>query len=906
MKVIKNIIIVLLFLIPFLIQAQNKIDLSLKLKNKQLPFGLVKKIAWEKPNVGLVLSGGGARAISHIGVLQAIEELKIPIDYIVGTSMGSVVGGLYSAGYSIDEIDSILTSINWNTLFSSNSLTRKNLFIDQKITEDKALLSLRLDGTTPVIPKSINTGQKISNILTLMALNAPINKFNSFNQLLYKFRAVSTDLISGEKVVLKNGSLSKAMRASSSVSFVLPPITIGSSQLVDGGLVDNLPIKTALENDVEVIIASDATSNLRSETELNYPWEIADQIVSIPSKIIKDQSKRFADILIEQKLNKHANNNFSNLDSIVTMGYKNAIRKIGLANNLIRNQFKKNIISKRGKFNNRIFRNLVLSNNPNLLEQKLFEKYLLKDSVSSSDILLDLYSAYDKGDYKEISASILIDSVETLSVNFIENDIIESLKIEGISILTNEVVEQIFKPLLHKPYNSEKILNSILETIKLYRKKGYALATIDAMNFSNVLGKLFISFNEGIINEVEITGNKNTNEGVITREFSTQKGDLLNYKNIKQGLDNLSSTDLFSNIDLEFEKIGTNHKLKINLVEKLPVVLRFGLRIDNENYSQLFVDLRNENLFGTATEFGASISGGIRNFGLIIEHKANRIFNTYLTYKIQGFYKFNNINLYKDDKPINERRLSRSRIAEYRQNFYGVSIGAGAHLKKIGTLTAEGKYQINRIENLYKFPPSNLTKIKISSVKFRLQVDTQNKYPFPTAGSYIDTYYETAQKILGGDLSYAKFSFNYKGYFPTSKTQTIIPSIEFGFADETLPLTQHFSFGGQKNFLGYRDYEYRGRQIFIAATEYRYKLPIKIYFDTYLSVRYNIGSIWREQEQIRFKDLQHGIGLTVSFDTPIGPADFSIGKSFTFKNILPKNIISSTKPFFYFTIGYYY
>ncbi|MEE9432479.1 MAG: patatin-like phospholipase family protein [Melioribacteraceae bacterium] len=906
MMVKKNIIFFLLILAPFIIQAQNKIDLSLNLIDKQLPFGLTKKIPNEKPSVGLVLSGGGARAISHIGVLRAIEELKIPIDYIVGTSMGSVVGGLYSAGYSIDEIDSLLISLDWNNLFSSHSLTRKNLFIDQKVTEDKALLSLRLDGLNPVIPKSINTGQKISNVLTLLTLNAPINNFSTFDELLYKFRAVSTDLISGKKVVLKNGSLSKAMRASSSVSFVLPPINIGSSQLVDGGLVDNLPIKTAVENDVDFIIASDATSELKSESELNFPWEIADQIVSIPTKIIKEQYENFANILISQELNNHSNNDFSILDSVVLKGYKNSMKKLRGTNNLINKNFRKNIIAERTNLDKNVYTNLKLPKNPNQIELKLFEKYLSKGSVSNSDILFDLYSIYASGDYKSISASILLDTVETLKVNFTKNDIVQSININGVSTLENETVEQIFKPLLHKPYNSEKILSALLKTLKLYRANGYALATVDTIDFASDKGKLHIIFSEGIINNVEINGNSNTNEGVITRELSTEEGDLLKYENIKHGLENLSATGLFSSIDLEFEKVKANHKLKINLEEKLPLVLRFGLRIDNENFSQLAVDLRNENLFGTATEFGASIAGGIRNLSLLVEHKANRIFNTYLTYKIQGFYKFNNVNLYKDDIILNERKLSRSKIAEYRQNFYGTLVGIGAHLKKIGTLTAEGKYQINRIDDLSNFSSSRISKIKISSLKFKLQVDTQDKYPFPTSGSSVNTYYETAQKILGGDVSYAKFSLNYKGYFTASPKHTIAPSIEFGFADETLPLTQHFSFGGQKSFLGYRDYEYRGRQIFIAATEYRYKLPIKIYFDTYLKVKYNIGSIWAEQEQIRFKDLKHGIGLTVSFDTPIGPADFSVGKSFVFRNTLPKNIISSTKPFFYFTIGYYY
>jgi NTE family protein len=125
-------------------------------------------------------------------------------------------------------------------------------------------------------------------------------------------------------------------------------------------------------------------------------------------------------------------------------------------------------------------------------------------------------------------------------------------------------------------------------------------------------------------------------------------------------------------------------------------------------------------------------------------------------------------------------------------------------------------------------------------------------------------------------------------------------------ADNTLPLTQQFSLGGQNMFFGFRNDEYRGRQILNVSAEYRYKLPVKIFFDAYFKLRYDIGSAWEEREAIRYKDLKHGIGVTLSFDTPIGPADFSVGRSFFFKDRLPKNTLVKGEPFFYFTIGYYY
>lgn len=127
-----------------------------------------------------------------------------------------------------------------------------------------------------------------------------------------------------------------------------------------------------------------------------------------------------------------------------------------------------------------------------------------------------------------------------------------------------------------------------------------------------------------------------------------------------------------------------------------------------------------------------------------------------------------------------------------------------------------------------------------------------------------------------------------------------------GAADKTLPLSQQFSLGGQNSFFGMREFEYRGRQIFLSSLEIRYQFPFKIFFDTYFRIRYDLGSIWKEREQIRFKNLLHGIGTTLSFKTPIGPADFSVGKSFYFANNLTNNKLVLGPTFFYFTIGYYY
>ena len=136
-RIIEKIFFLFLITCPVLL-AQRIDTLKLNYIEKILPFGLTEKIPENIPQIGIALSGGGARSISQVGVLRAFEEKKIPIEYIVGTSMGSIIGGLYSAGYSLDELDSIITKNNWEDFFSVEQSTRNELFVDQKVTEDRA------------------------------------------------------------------------------------------------------------------------------------------------------------------------------------------------------------------------------------------------------------------------------------------------------------------------------------------------------------------------------------------------------------------------------------------------------------------------------------------------------------------------------------------------------------------------------------------------------------------------------------------------------------------------------------------------------------------------------------------------------------------------------------------------
>ena len=882
--------------------AQVSYTLNLELKEKKLPFGLIDFIPENKPEIALALSGGGARGLSQVGVLKALEEAGIKTDIVVGTSMGSIVGGIYSAGYNIEQLDSVARHTDWNDLLTLNNLSnRKDLFVDQKVTEDRAIFSLRLEGLKPIIPTSFNDGQKLSNYLNIIAFNAPLHSDASFDLLRKKFRAVCTDLITGKMVVLDRGSISNAVRASSSVTFFLAPIKMDTLLLVDGGLVANIPVEVAKNTGGDFVIAVNTTSDLWPEKELSTPWIVADQIISIPMRQNNIEELSKADFIIRPDLKNILLTDFNLVDTLITLGYQSAIKQTTKLKSLI-DSVNYNSLPEKEKY----FSNLKLSDSLTLKERVFFFGYETKDSISNKRINADLYKLFETGDYKSLGVRISTSEKENiLSLIKIENPLIKNVDVIGISLIQSNKISEIFSSLINERFSGNKVFTQLLKLIKIYREEGYSLAEIQSVEFNREEGRLKVYVDEGIISKIEILNNKKTNKNVITREFKFSEGDYFKINDVQDGLTNLRSTKLFDNIDIVVKEDNGQNVLIISVDEKQSSLLRISFRIDNEFRAQFGLDLRDENILGTGTELGLIFFGGLDNRAYILEQKSNRVFDTYLTYKVNAFYKFNNVNVYSNVSTESTATFSRVESGKYKQIFYGLSLGIGTQVGRFGNLIFEGKYQFDEVKNIENDQVTPY-KQKIVSLKASTTIDTQDKYPFPENGIYFSGFYETALSILGGQVGFSNISFEYKNYFSLFERHVISPSIKFGFADKTLPLSEQYSLGGLDSFFGMRQFEYRGRQIFQTSLMYRYKLPFVIFFDTYLKVRYDLGSIWDFQEQIRFKDLKHGIGGSISFDTPIGPAEFAVGRSFLLRKDLPNNPISWGDVLFYFSIGYYY
>lgn len=281
----------------------------------------VKNGAESRPRIALVLSGGGARGAAHIGVLKVLEQLRIPIDLVVGTSMGSLVGGLCASGMSAGQIEQRFRDIDWNHIFSGRP-PRQNLSFRQKQDDDLTLFQFEIGVSTDglILPSELVAGQKISFLLRTL-FNRTLG-VHSFDTLPTPFRAVAADISNDEMVVLRSDDLASAVRASMAVPGVLPAVEIDGRKLVDGGVVRNLPVDVALASGAEHIIAVDVTSPLeplRGESVVG----VATQTFRLLTvRNVEEQLKhlREDDILITPKLSAVGFSDFSKLDEAIAQG----------------------------------------------------------------------------------------------------------------------------------------------------------------------------------------------------------------------------------------------------------------------------------------------------------------------------------------------------------------------------------------------------------------------------------------------------------------------------------------------------------------------------------------------------------------------------------------------------------
>lgn len=273
--------------------------------------------AAERKKLGLVLSGGGAKGLAHIGVLKVLEEAGIRPDYITGTSMGSVVGGMYAMGYSIAQIESVVHAINWDEmLFDRTDYTL--LAMEQKRQVNRYIGLFPYSDGVIHLPGGIVAGQKIGALLSRLAM--PYHSTVSFHDLPIPFACVATDIATGAPVLIDTGDVADAIRASMSIPTVFTPMEIGNTLFVDGGLVRNFPVEEVRRMGAEIVIGIDVgTPSLRKE-EIKDFLQVMLQAAQFADASALARERELCDLLILPDINGISLLDFDNADMIIRRG----------------------------------------------------------------------------------------------------------------------------------------------------------------------------------------------------------------------------------------------------------------------------------------------------------------------------------------------------------------------------------------------------------------------------------------------------------------------------------------------------------------------------------------------------------------------------------------------------------
>ena len=225
--------------------------------------------------VGLVLSGGGAKGLAHIGVLKEIEKAGVRIDYIGGTSMGAIIGALYASGYSAHQLDSIFNVLDFETLIRDDVPRRAKTFYE-KDDDEKYALTFPFDNFQLRFPSAISKGQNVYNLLSRLLLH--VKDVDDFNNLPTPFLCIATDVEKGKQVIFDKGYLPRMIAASGALPSLFSPVTIDDTIYIDGGVVNNYPIDEVKALGADIIIGVDVQDDLRSREELQSAIDVLLQI----------------------------------------------------------------------------------------------------------------------------------------------------------------------------------------------------------------------------------------------------------------------------------------------------------------------------------------------------------------------------------------------------------------------------------------------------------------------------------------------------------------------------------------------------------------------------------------------------------------------------------------------------
>ncbi|MDX9858848.1 MAG: patatin-like phospholipase family protein [candidate division Zixibacteria bacterium] len=812
----------------------------------------------------LALSGGGARGLAAIGVLKAFEEKNLTIRGIAGTSMGGIVGGLYACGYTPDELADTVGAFDFSEVFS-NQPARSTMFQTRRADRDRHLVTIRFDGITPYIPQGLTTGQKLTALFTRLTTKANYLAGGDFSRFVVPFVTVSTDVVSGELVPLRGGSLSDAMRATMAFPLAFTGVETDGRLLMDGGMLAPVPVDLAraLVDSVSFVVAVNTTSPLVGKDDLTTPVDIAGQVTSImTADQLRDQLSR-ASYVVTPAIESYSSSDFDSKDSLIALGYRAGLSAADSIIALQEAQHRARLVRIHAvrvagvdRFHaDRLHAELIdrlMSRRELIAHLRSFYREVEPFQIEAiiRDAVLDEGMSSDHA----VDVEIVVEPAlprERVTVTFDNNAIYDDSTLTSLMRLSDGDI-------------SARDLRAGIDSIRAqYRRDGYDFADIRTISYNRDSARVTIAVDEAIIRRIDVENNSRSRDWLIRSYFPFRVGQPYSTSGAAQGVSNLYGTDLFDRVSVDLIPYRGGAIVKIQVVEKRYTQLRVGWHWVDEYQSEEFFELRDDNLYGVGLEALAHARVGKDRWQYFVKGKLDRIFFTYMTAQTRLFYE-------RIDRSLFSSRGVE--LGEREEERWGGEFTIGQQIARLGTVTAglttEAIRWYDKVEDAGN-------RMSLRSLTLESRVENLDHVPFPTSGNQHHFKLQLTGEVFGGDVEFTKYYSSLESYWTFGTALTVHPRVAIGLSRTGMPPPEKFYVGGAQSFVGYHTDELSGDKVFLFNQEVRLNLPLNLY----AIARFDIGDVYSSTDQIKLRNLRHGYGAFAAYSSPLGPIEFGYGRA---------------------------
>ncbi|OGW36189.1 MAG: hypothetical protein A2010_13770 [Nitrospirae bacterium GWD2_57_9] len=824
------------------------------------------------PRLGLALAGGGARAAASIGVLKVLQQEGIPVAAVAGTSMGAGVGGLLAAGYDPGEIEKIFLDNDWNDIFNDRP-ARAFLTQEQKEAGSRHLLEFTFQEGRFVPPYGLTAGQKLMNLLAMKTLAASFESDLDFNRLPVQFRAVATDIETGEAVILDRGMLHEAIRASTAIPLVFQPVEIQGRLLVDGGLVNNLPVEVVRSLGTDVVIAVDSSAKLEKKERLASLVEIMSQSISLQVRKESTRQAALADLVITPDTSEFSFTDFPSMKRIIQKGEDAAREALPRIRELMGQK-------KAGTRETERFRitSLTVKGNGGISEPTLrfaMMQALWPREASAADIYKALNEVYQLGYFSDVLLSLQKEGAgHRALLTVVENPLITAVTVTGNTILSDGAILSALNWQVGRPLITARVVEELDRIVASCRSRGYLLARIDRTEVKPD-GTLAIALYEGRVDSITLRGHTKTSRYLIQRETTTRAGQPLNFSAAAYDIQHLHALDYFESLSVDMRKSPQGGlDLSLRIKEKPANRIRLGLRYDLEDNFTGLTDILVDNVGGRGVKlFLNSRYGNYTDF--TFGYRSPVVLRRNFLHTVDAFYRNRTYYIYEDQHKVKELDITRK----------GAEVAFGYQWFRFGDTYLRYRFVSDTTTEILGIAPPEET-ARIGSWAFLSTVDTRDSSTFPHRGRLYRFSYEKAAPSYGGNVEYAKTFLAGQEHIPLGSRHTVVLEAAGGLGSGSIPYEEQYGIGGRDYLismplLGYERREFTGNDLLVFSAAYRFKLfdyQLSLLKAVYLSLEYNAGNVWDSKEEISLRDLRSGGGIGLHADTIIGPVRFDLAR----------------------------